>query len=62
MKFSIWGKNGSYAVTGPNLPVVATLVIDSPFAASGQCGEAFFPGPPPVPSCTLSANGALKCK
>ncbi len=61
-KVSISGKAGSYAVSGSNLPVVATLVIDSPFAASGQCGEAFFPGPPPVPSCTLSASGALKCK
>jgi hypothetical protein len=61
-KFSISGKNGSYAVPGANLPVTGTLVIDSPFAATGQCGEAFFPGPPPVPSCTLSPTGTLKCK
>ncbi len=61
-KFSISGKNGNYAVPGANLPVTGTLVIDSPFATTGQCGEAFFPGPPPVPSCTLSPSGTLKCK
>jgi hypothetical protein len=28
------------------MPFTATLVIDSPIARTGQCGEATFTGPP----------------
>ncbi|MCW5892535.1 MAG: hypothetical protein KIT14_18635 [bacterium] len=61
-KVGISGKNGSYGVLPANIPVTVTVIFDPPFAASGQCGEAFFPGPPPVPSCTLAGGSTLKCK
>jgi hypothetical protein len=60
-KFSVKGKNGSYPINAANLPLVGTIVIDVPFASSGQCGEASFTTPPA--SC-LSASGGktVKCK
>jgi hypothetical protein len=63
VKYAISGKNGSYPVPPTGLPVTMTLVLDPPLARSGQCGEAKFPGPPPVPSCAFySAGSTLKCK
>jgi hypothetical protein len=49
--------------TGPppesNLPLEATVVLDPPFAATGQCAELVFPGPPRVqPACTLQRSGS----
>ena len=62
IKFSVTGKNGNWPVTPQTLPVHGTMVVDAPAAASGQCGEASFPGPP-GPSCLLNANGStLHCK
>ena len=61
LKFAVVGKLGSYPVATP--PVHAVLVVDSPFATTGQCGEAFFPGPPPGPACTFTPGGtSLRCK
>ncbi len=65
IKFSIGGKKSNYAVIPANLPLTATLVIDSPIAMTGQCGEEFFAN---VPSgnperCALIPSGAtLRCK
>jgi hypothetical protein len=63
-KFSVKGKNGSYPVNTANLPLVGTLVIDVPYATTGQCGEAKFPATPPAkPSCIVVSNGnTVKCK
>lgn len=59
--FSVTGTKGSWAVS--NIPVVATIVLDPPTATTGQCGQATFPGPRPLPSCTLSRSGdTLNCK
>ena len=62
LKFNVLGKTGSYPVSLLNIPVKATLVIDSPVATGGQCGEALWPGPAPNPSCFLTARGTLRCK
>ena len=56
IKFRVIGKKGSFPVLPADLPVKGTLVIDSPIAKTGQCGEALFPGPRPTPSCAF--NGA----
>jgi hypothetical protein len=64
VKFKVSGRNGTYTVTGPDVPVTGILVLDPPAAASGRCIEARFPAPPPAKrSCTLQNGGAtLKCK
>ncbi|MCW5890315.1 MAG: hypothetical protein KIT14_07155 [bacterium] len=64
VKFKVGGRNGTYTVTAPELPVTGILVLDPPAASGGQCIEARFPAPPPAkPSCTLQSGGAtLKCK
>jgi hypothetical protein len=64
LKFKVKGKNGLYPVTGPDVPVSGTLVLDSPAATTGQCVEAVFPATPPAkPSCVLTAGGAtLRCR
>jgi hypothetical protein len=63
LRFSVTGKNGSFPVAPADAPVKATLVIDSPLATTGQCGEVVFPGPSPSPSCTFTPSGStLRCK
>jgi hypothetical protein len=61
LKFAVVGHKGNYTVTLAHIPVRATLVVDSPQAATGQCGEALWPGPiRPTPTCKLSTR-ALSC-
>jgi cysteine-rich repeat protein len=63
IKFTVKGKNGVYPVVATDLPVMATLVLDVPTAAGGQCVELRFPAVPPTsPSCTLIKGATLKCK
>jgi hypothetical protein len=50
LKFSVRGKNGSWSVASNGLPVKGTLVVDSPIAMTGQCGEA-------TPPCRVIGNG-----
>jgi hypothetical protein len=59
-QFSVTGKDGSYPVTAGQLPVMATIVLDPPYAATNQCGEVVFTAP--SASCTYAANGVVKCK
>jgi hypothetical protein len=58
IKYVIQGRDGTYPT--PTLPgVTATLVIDSPLATTGQCGEATFV----IGQCTSSGGGAkLTCR
>lgn len=58
------GKNGSYPVNTAKLPLVPLIVIDPPFATTGQCGEATFPlAPPAKPSCLATGGGStVTCK
>jgi hypothetical protein len=45
------------------LPLRATVVIDPPYATTGQCADADFFGPPPLPDCHTAAGGsAIVCK
>jgi hypothetical protein len=64
VKFTVKGKNGNYPVNTANLPLTGTLVIDVPFATTGQCGEAQFTAAPPAsPSCVSASGGkTVKCK
>jgi hypothetical protein len=64
VKFSAAGRNGSFVVLPSQLPLHGTLVIDSPVATTGQCGEAFFPGAPnPKSSCAFDGSGRMvKCR
>lgn len=60
-RFAIRGKNGTYPVIPANLPLVGTLVIDTPFATTGQCGEAKFNVAPLA--CTVVSRGrTIRCK
>jgi len=60
-RFAIRGKNGTYTVNPANLPLVGTIVIDVPFATTGQCGEAKFNVAPAA--CTLVSGGkTVRCK
>jgi len=62
IKFGVNGKTGSYAVAQNEIPVKGTIVIDSPMASNGQCGEAVFPDAG-GPTCAFSTSGStLKCK
>jgi len=39
------------------------VVIDVPFAATGQCGETAFQTPPTKPNCSITGSGKnVKCK
>jgi len=62
VKFSVSGKKGSWPVVVSKLPLVGTIVIDTPAATTGQCGEAKWPGPG-SPSCTVNgASSIVTCK
>jgi hypothetical protein len=57
IKFTVVGKNGTYLLpTGPT--VRATLVIDSPMATTGQCGESTYTGS----QCKFLPGGRVLCK
>jgi hypothetical protein len=49
VKFTVSGRNGSY--TPSNLSLAAIMIVDSPYAMTGECGQATFSGPPPIPNC-----------
>jgi hypothetical protein len=62
-KFAVKGKDGTYPVSTTNLPLTGTIVIDPPYATTGQCGEATFPAVYPAkPSCSQVAGKTIKCK
>ena len=62
LKFVVIGQNGTYPMSPTRMPGRGTMVIDSPFATTGQCGEALF-SVAPAPSCAFKAHGrTLTCK
>jgi len=62
LKFVVIGQNGTYPMSPTRMPARGTMVIDSPFATTGQCGEAFFTTAP-APHCSVRARGkTLVCK
>jgi hypothetical protein len=61
IKFAVRGKNLSFSGVDP-ASIKGTLIIDSPMAMDGQCGEAIFSGAPGG-SCTLSKSGTkISCR
>src|SRR5207249_3048980 len=61
LKFVVMGRSGSYQMDRSAMPIQATLVLDPPTAASGECGEAVFPGLPQA-SCSFNSMGStLRC-
>ncbi len=64
VKFKVKGKNGSYPVVTTNLPLHATLILDPPYASTGECVEATWTATPPAkPSCVTASGGAtVRCK
>jgi hypothetical protein len=63
LKITVRGRKSYYPVTGAQLPLHATIVIDTPQATTGQCGEAAWPGPTPSPACRLnSLNSKVTCR
>lgn len=59
VKFTIRGKNSAYPVAVGETPLAATLVLDPPFAETGQCvATTFAPA-----SCKFNPSGATAtCK
>lgn len=57
------GRNANYPINPANLPLAATLVLDTPLAVTGACREALFWGPsnPVTPRCTSSDGQLVKC-
>jgi len=62
LRFLVVGQNGTYPMSPSRMPARGTMVIDSPFATTGQCGEAFFTAAP-APHCSFKARGkTMVCK
>jgi hypothetical protein len=73
LAFIVRGRHGSYPVDSASLPIRASVVIDSPMATTGQCGDvslstvasALTTGRrrPRVPFCKFNASrSTLKCR
>ena len=63
LRFIVIGRHGSYALSPTRMPVKGTMIIDSPLATTGQCGEALFTGPAPAPHCAFNLSGStLRCR
>lgn len=63
VKFRVVGRKGGYAQLPVELPLGATIVLDAPTAATGECGETGFLLPPAKPACAFNGNGStLNCK
>jgi len=62
--FKVVAKNASLPVTGTDLPLAATIVLDPPQATTGRCGDARFPGPAGVaPACEIDAAvSRVRCR
>ncbi|MCC6764619.1 MAG: metallophosphoesterase [Deltaproteobacteria bacterium] len=61
VKFNVSAVGGSYPLPS-GLPIKGTVILDPPYAASNQCGDAVFPGPA-SPACAYTAPaGTIKCK
>jgi len=62
-RFRVVGRHGAYPVAQDKMPLKGTLVIDSPIARTGQCGEAVFKETSLTPRCVLNASGTtLRCR
>ena len=60
VKFGVSGKKATYApIVQADLPLKATIVIDVPYATTGQCGETNFL---PANCLLLSNGGTVKCQ
>jgi len=63
LRFLVSGRHGTYGVSPAEMPLKGTLVIDSPVARAGQCGELLFTGLAPAPHCAFNTkHGTLRCK
>jgi hypothetical protein len=63
LSFTAKGRRGAYAVGTADLPLSTQFILDSPTADTGQCGEARFTGPRPVPLCTFNRSAStLTCR
>ena len=63
LKIGIKGKGMTLSTATATLPLRTTVVIDTPFATTGQCADGDFPGPPPIASCATAGKGStIVCK
>ena len=59
LKFLVKAKAGAFPVDTNDLPLKATLIVDSPMAMTGQCGEALFPGTDKRNRCVERRSGKV---
>jgi hypothetical protein len=59
-KFKVRAKNGAFPATPADAPLRATVIVDTPFASTGQCAEVFFPS---ASSCKFNpSQSSVSCK
>jgi hypothetical protein len=59
-KFTVRAKNGEFPTTVSEVPLRSTVIIDTPFAATGQCAEVTFPS---AASCKFNPSlSSVTCK
>ena len=60
----IAGKKATFGLLPADVPLAATVVLgDADAGARGECGQVRFPGPPPLPSCTIGQLGTrITCR
>ncbi len=61
VKFNVSAVGGSFPLPG-SLPLRGTIILDPPYAATNQCGDALFPGPTSPACAYTSPVGTIKCK
>ena len=62
LRFVVMGRSGSYQTDASRMPLRGMVVLDPPTAATGECGEAVFPGPPGGTCVFNSVGSMLRCR
>jgi len=62
LRFVVMGRSGSYQTDASKMPLRGMVVLDPPTAATGECGEAVFPGPPGGTCVFNSVGSMLRCR
>src|SRR5207249_7838543 len=63
LSFVVSGRPGTHGASPVAMPLKGRIVIDSPIARTGQCGELLFTGPAPAPRCAFNTkHSTLRCK
>ena len=62
LRFVVMGRGGNYQTDASKMPLRGMVVLDPPTSATGECGEAVFPGPPGGTCAFNSVGSMLRCR